>query len=845
MTSSTRALSVLILFSLCAASAACGSSKTPSPKKSIADSKKNNEAKGQAVEKQTAIASHAKTPDSAEKQAADITTASNEIVVDEVTIEGNKYVQSSAIEKRLPFKKGEPFNSEKTADAIHHTYGLGYFKQVQIERADSGKTLVKVAIRVQEKKLLEKIEFVGNKHLSEKKLREKLNVDKLTAVDDEQLARLIIALKKLYKDEHHHAPMITYQLVPNAENPDKVTALFTIKEGVKTRVKRVEFDGVKNVPDYKIRGSIYTRERWLLSFMDDAGKFNPENLDIDKHRVEMVYQDQGYWNAKVTGVDVEESEDKSELSVTFYVKEGDRYSIRYLNAYGDDEVTEKEMLAICPIKEGDPVSRTKLADSITIIKALWGTKGYIHADVYPHKLEPNEETKEMDVAFVIEKGEKFFVNRIDISGNKVTRDKVIRRHIELEEGDLITTTKLEISKMAVESLGYFERDGVAWKIHKVGKNKCDLELTVQEAKTGSFSVNMSYGNDQQESERSMKFGIDLEKRNLFGLGYDAGLKLNATRKHFKSGSVHFYDPYFLDMNVAAFGTAYIRRDEYDQWTGVENTPCVVTKGGQVKTGFYLKEIDKNLQIETEVGIEDIKNKRPVTSTVQYHQKKYQGLLDQKFKAGLLQWFGVSLFKNTRNHTVYPSRGYKLEFSSTFAPPYLKNFSYWRNELEASWYTPLIGVDSLVFTMRGKAGIIFPISNSKIIPYKELYHIGGQDTVRGFTWGGVGPAFKGNNSSLGAQKMLLFNAELLFPLIPDYSMKGHIFYDAGAGWDTPKAGLTPRDIKRNQFRIRHSIGFGLNLVKPFPAKIDWGYKLDRDKKAGESASEFHIAMNAAW
>ena len=124
-------------------------------------------------------------------------------------------------------------------------------------------------------------------------------------------------------------------------------------------------------------------------------------------------------------------------------------------------------------------------------------------------------------------------------------------------------------------------------------------------------------------------------------------------------------------------------------------------------------------------------------------------------------------------------------------------------------------------------------------------MGGQTTVRGFIWGSIGPAWV-TGDPLGAKKAFQFNTELIFPLVPDYSMKGHVFYDAGAGWDTPKNGLIDKSyVKRNRFNLRHSVGFGLNLLYPTSAKIDWGYKLDRNKKAGESPHEFHISMNAAW
>ena len=124
-------------------------------------------------------------------------------------------------------------------------------------------------------------------------------------------------------------------------------------------------------------------------------------------------------------------------------------------------------------------------------------------------------------------------------------------------------------------------------------------------------------------------------------------------------------------------------------------------------------------------------------------------------------------------------------------------------------------------------------------------MGGQTTVRGFLWGSIGPAWI-TGDPLGARHAVQLNTELIFPLIPDYSMKAHVFYDAGAGWDTPKKDIPDTVfLRRDKFDLRHSVGFGLNLLKPMPAKIDWGFKLDRKKKYGESAHEFHLSMNYAW
>jgi len=265
----------------------------------------------------------------------------------------------------------------------------------------------------------------------------------------------------------------------------------------------------------------------------------------------------------------------------------------------------------------------------------------------------------------------------------------------------------------------------------------------------------------------------------------------------------------------------------------------------------------------ELGIEHIKNNQPIAEGT--NRLLLDPIVKRTFQQGTLNWVGIDLVKDTRNHQIYPNKGYKLSLKTKTAPPIInEEYSFLKSELEGSWCTPLIGEDSLVFAAHTKAGVVHTIGGTrevtetniltgiketsikkKIIPYKELFHMGGQSTVRGFLWGSIGPAWI-NNDPLGAKYAILFNSELIFPLIADYSMKAHLFYDAGAGWNTPKENIHSGNlIKRDKFNLRHSVGFGLNLLKPVPAKIDWGYKLDRDKKAGESPHEFHLSMNYAW
>ncbi|MCB9492965.1 MAG: outer membrane protein assembly factor BamA [Epsilonproteobacteria bacterium] len=772
--------------------------------------------------------------------------AINQPVIKNISVVGNKYIGKEIILNKLPYRKGEVFDPKKSSIAIKNLYDLGHFRQVQLEGEEIDEKSINLEIHVQEKKLLEQLQFTGNHSVKTKTIKEKLNLAKLVSVDEEVVQKIERDIEKIYREEGHHAVSVEGKIIPNAQNPDKATALFTVVEGAKSILKRVYFVGAQKIPERRLRNIIQTREMWLLAFMDGAGAYADEIVEIDRHRIEFYYRNQGYLNARVAKTDVQFSQDKRSIEVTFYIQEGDQYTLDEISAPGDEFFTESELLKHVSLEKGQAFSQEKMMASINRLKDLWGEKGYIHADVYP-QVKPNDVTKTVDVTFQSERGSRLYVNRILITGNTITRDKVIRRQLEIAEGDLITTNNLKKSQSAVEYLSYFERgSGVNWRIHRLSEDLADLEINVKETKTGQFNFNLSYGSDVHTPRPSLRGQFVLQKTNLFGLGYDVGAMLQGSRHRIQKLEGHFLDPHILDSNVAGGIFLYKKWDEYDQWVSVTRTPIQKVTGGYFQYGIAMPKIDKHLQLVGEIGIEDIRNKNTPIAPPGVGQDIFQVILRRTFETGTLQWLSLNLVKDTRNHQMFPSAGYRVCLGAKTALPLVNDeFSFWKTELEASYYTALIGKDDLVLVVHGKAGYVDHIVDEKMIPYKELFHMGGQTTVRGFVWGSIGPATD-RNDPLGARAAILFNTELIFPLIPDYSMRGHVFYDAGAGWSTPKRDLpSTLSIKRDRFDLRHSVGFGINLMQPMPAKIDWGFKLDRRKQDGESAHEFHLQMQYAW
>jgi outer membrane protein insertion porin family len=767
-------------------------------------------------------------------------------IIKKILIKGARSIDEEAIKSRLPYQENRPMIPDLTKQAIQQIYSLGIFSQVSIELELLENNECNLIVNLEELSTVDNFIFQGVTHFEKAKLFEKLHLQENDQLTTEKVVNLVHELKRIYREANYLNVQVAADIKDDETDSSKKVAVFTIDEGVQVKIRAVNFYGTEQIPTHKLSTFIFTRPRWLLSATDDSGKIDEIMLEQDKHRIEFFYQDQGFLMAKVTGVDIAPVNDELR-DVNFYIKEGSKFRFRYVSVEcHDDEFDENVLKQYLSIEEGMLYSRTKIIDSINTLKDALGRFGYIFADVYP-QVHPLEESKEVDIRFVIEKGSKLFVNNINIVGNKITRDKVIRRHISLEEGDLITSKKLNESKYNVEFLSYFERGSVNWKINKITETLADLDLSVHEARTGHLNFNMSYGADRNSANDSVKLGLDLGKSNILGMGFDASAIVQASPSSFQRGEFRIMDPYFLDSKVSLGFNAYVKRDEYQQWDYLQNQPLEKVWGIASQIGFALDFIDPKLQWFSELGIEHISynNKNLVVEGINHDT--LQPIVDLRFKEGYINWLSISLAKDTRNHRVYPNQGYRIEANSKFVFPFVnQTFSFYKLELEGSWYTPIIGPDSLVLMLHARGGLIHKFESDKSIPYKELFHMGGQGTVRGFLWGGVGPVWGPTGAPLGGKKALQFNAELIFPIVPDFSMKGHFFYDAGAGWDTVTDEIKDTSlIKRNKFNMRHSVGFGLNLMSPVPAKIDWGYKLDRHKKDGESASEFHLSMNYAW
>jgi outer membrane protein insertion porin family len=229
---------------------------------------------------------------------------------------------------------------------------------------------------------------------------------------------------------------------------------------------------------------------------------------------------------------------------------------------------------------------------------------------------------------------------------------------------------------------------------------------------------------------------------------------------------------------------------------------------------------------------------------------YNSILSRIFDPGVFGSWSFTMGKDTRNHPMHPTMGYSYQFKALAAYPIKdSHIGFAKTELDAHWYTPLIGDYDLILHAHGYVGWVHPL-HDRNIPYRELFHIGGQASVRGFGFGQIGPQFTVSSNdtsvhdSIGGSRTFYMNVEFIFPVLADFSIKGLFFYDGGAGWKNPYShAVSQKYITSNHFDYRHSVGIGVRMLNPMPIRIDWGFKLDpRERELG---NEVHFSMSYDW
>ena len=709
-----------------------------------------------------------------------------------ISITGNETRETAALLPVLKSRIGEPFSAERANEDVKALYRVGIFQDVRVEstRTADGVSLV---FKVAEKPLVESIRISGNKEIANDKIREAIGFKAGSVFSGGELAKSQKKVKKLYTDEGYYLADVSTTTAKVGKNGVRVS--FDIKEGSKVLIKTIRFEGNKVFSARKIRKQMETKEKWFLSWITGAGTYKEDALKNDVNRIADLYFNNGYINVKVGEPQVKLLPDKSGLEVTIGITEGDQYRTGSIDFKGDLLETKEVLYRKVKLEKGQVFSREVLRVDVITLTDLYADKGYAFTNVNPlSKINPDKKT--IDITYEFEKGEKVYIERITISGNTKTRDKVVRREFRLAEGELYSSTAMKRTKQNLENLGFFESANIATAKGSAG-NKLNLNTEVKEKSTGQFSVGAGYSS----SDGIIGQG-SIQQNNFLGLGLKGTLAASIGGKT-QLYNIGLSDPYFLDTNWTLGFDVYRSEREYNDYTRR-------VTGGDIKAGYKLTD-----QLSTfwmykyevkslyDLSADFIKNPTLMTET-----------------SGTIGSLYGSLSLDTTDYRLDPSRGYTGTLSAEYAG-LGGNQHFTRFIGQAGAYYPLIW--NTVLSVRGELG--FMMRDGKDIPIDEKFYLGGINTIRGYSSRTVSPIV--NGVYVGGVKEAVVNVDYVFPIVKDFGLKGVAFFDAGNSYAAGQQIFS---------KMLMSYGAGVRWYSPMgPLRLEYGIPVNPregiDKKSG--------------
>ena len=731
--------------------------------------------------------------------------------VEKVEVIGNEAIPDSTILFYISEKPGEVYSPQKVAKDIKTLFKLGYFENISVD-VKEGKKGVILRYFVKEKPIITDIVFKGNKSISASKLKEELGLVDENGEEKEirkplnykfldDLARKIEAV---YEKKGFPGTRVFYTI--DRTSPTKAVATFVIEEGHKANVCSIEIRGNRAISSGDIKDVLETKEKSLLHLRFTA-PLSAANLEEDVERIKELYHSRGYLDVEVGKPKVVKEEGDCYKVVYTIKNEGKPYKFGKIAFKGNTLFSSRELLKLFKKVRPGKTFNQKLVEKLSgrIVKK-YGELGYIFAVAVPEvKIHPEKHLA--DVIFHIHEGDRAYVRWINITGNVATRDRTIRRELDLYETGVFNTRRLERSIRRLFNTGYFENVNVKPKI--VEDNKVDVNVNVEERLTGMFSVGAGYS-----SISKLVAMVSLSKGNLFGTGDSGSLSLQAGARVFYF-DLNYNHRWWLDKPQTLSVGLYNRYTEYFTYTSRKTgISTLVTRRfwEDWKLGVgYLIERDKITDI-SEDAPDIIKDEKGTTTVGMATLYVSRDLRDNRFLPHKGDYFRVA------TNLASDFLGGDEDFYKIIAD-YAYYFNF--NDLPIDLELPFIA------SFHAKVGYASAFGGTAKLPIDYRFYVGGDTTVRGFQWGEAGPKDEEGDPE-GANRELIFNFEIGYDITKILRLIA--FVDVGGGWWD----------KYDLGDMRKSAGVGLRVLTPMgPIRLDLGWKLDR--RAGESSSEWHFGM----
>lgn len=709
-----------------------------------------------------------------------------------IRIEGNQRIESETIHSYIPIKVGEEFSPNQLDESLKALHATGYFTDVHV--SNDGDTMV---VKVEENPIINRIAYEGNSKLKDDVIQQEIKFRPREVLSRARIQEAQQRVLEIYRRMGRFGARVEPKIIKLPEN--RVDLIFEIDEGAVTYVRKITFIGNKHIPSKKLEEQLNSkRTRWYRFFaVDDV--YDPDRFMADQQALRKFYYDNGYPDFRIITAHAELSPDQKDFFFTFHVEEGEKYD------FGKVEITSKlpnvktsDLMEVLTFAEGDTFSGKQIEKTITVMSNAVGVQGYAFVAIEPI-VKKNPETKKADITFEIKEGPRVYIEKIVFSGNDRTRDNVLRREMQLHEGDAFNSQKLKDSERNLKDLGYFKTVTVDTE-PGTGTDQARIVVKVEEQSTGEIGLAGGYS-----TLDGPLASIRLIERNFMGTGrvLHSDLSIAKKRQDFDVGII---EPYFLGRNMTGSASVFSSKSSrFDAFTQQ-------SMGVRTGIGYRLSEYWSQ-------GFSYMIMQEKITSSRAFRSSYISDQLGTSITSAVTHSISYDRRDAARNTTS----GYIIGMSNTYAGVG-GDVQYLKNILNAGWYYPV--ADEVILNIRGEVGGMERVG--KKIRTVDKFSLGAQ-SFRGFEFGGIGPRDAITKDPLGGTRFWTQTNELVFPLgLPsEFGIKGAVFSDIGSLWRIGEK--IPDTTVHDENKMRASLGCGISWDSPFgPISIDYSRAVKKQK-----------------
>lgn len=748
--------------------------------------------------------------------------------IQEILVEGNRKIEKEAILNRMSLKVGSAFDAEALRKDIQSLFGTGYFFDISIFKEETPQS-VRLKVQVLEKPTMAEIKYEGISEIKQEDLEEATDLKTYEIYNLGKVKEATEKILKLYEDKGFFLAKVEAR-VEDIKAGESVRLVFKIDENEKVKVKKITLLGVEKLPESDLKSKLITQEEGYFSGMSGSGAYKQDAFDRDLQVLKYLYWNQGYVQAKVDRPLVTVTPDKRGIYISIRIEEGEQYSVGDVDFAGDILYPREELFAAIQIHQNGVFAYDVLQNDLSLLQAKYGDLGYAYANVIP-RTRFNEDERKVDLVFEFDKGNKVYFGQFNVVGNTKTRDKVVRRELKIFEGELYNETRRRQSMENIKRLGFFDDVNFKTSTPPGKPDIMNIDISVKERNTGQIQLGAGYG-----SSAGFTLQGSVQQSNFLGKGQNLGASLQLDSRT-STYDFSFSEPYFNDSLWSAgfrvFESISRDRADFDQRR----------LGASLFTGRPLTDYTR-LNLSYSYTATRLFS-RTLNAGTADETKTDQDLFPLSTAEGDSSTVGTSVEYDTRDDRFKPSKGIYTRLSYSNTGLFGGNLYYHRTGADFKYFKKLFW--DVVWRNSVSYSILGSTRENREVPFNERSVMGGPYSLRGYRSGTVGQTrvsqalrlkFPNNPDKytrvFGGTQEMIYQSEILFPLVKEAEMYGVLFYDVGQAQDK----ITDDEFYSNA-------GFGIRWFSPIgPLRFELGFPFRRTSE-NHDASVFEFSIGTPF